>query len=190
MISRLTAQRTLMEEAARLIKDQPGPIFELGLGSGRTFDHLRQMLPDREIFAFDRAIAAHPKSIPDGDHLILGEIRETLKFCGPRIPGKPAFIHVDLGSGDPTQDLFPLLAVAACREWSAPGTIILADRPLEGAFRELPRPPGCPKSGHVLLRAEVGPQGVAAERVRIAFYAPLKPPDHPVASGDPLWRAG
>jgi hypothetical protein len=155
MISRLTAQRTLMEEAARLIKDKPGPVFELGLGSGRTFDHLRQLLPDREIFAFDRAIAAHPKSIPDGDHLILGEIRETLKFCGPRIPGKPAFIHVDLGSGDPTQDLItrswlsPLVV-----EWSDSGTVILADRPLEGNFRELPRPPGCPKSGHVLLRAE------------------------------------
>ena len=155
MISRLTAQRTLMEEAARLIADRLGPVFELGLGSGRTFDHLRQLLPDREIFAFDRAIAAHPKSIPDGDHLILGEIRETLKFCGPRVPGKPVFIHVDLGSGDPTQDLItrswlsPLVA-----EWSDSGTIILADRPLEGNFRELPRPPGCPKSGHVLLRAE------------------------------------
>jgi len=155
MISRLTAQRTLMEEAARLIASKPGPVFELGLGSGRTFDHLRQILPDREIFAFDRSIAAHPKSIPDGDHLILGEIRETLKFCGPRIPGKPAFIHVDLGSGDPTQDLItrswlsPLIT-----EWSEPGTIILADRPLEGNFRELPRPPGCPKSGHVLIRAE------------------------------------
>jgi hypothetical protein len=51
--------------------------------------------------------------------MILGEIRETLQFCGPRIPGKPAFIHVDLGSGDPTQDLItrswlsPLVA-----EWS------------------------------------------------------------------------
>jgi hypothetical protein len=155
MISRLTAQRTLMEEAARLIADQPGVVFELGLGSGRTFDHLRQLLPAREIFAFDRAISAHPKCIPDGDHMILGEIRETLKFCGPRIPGKPAFIHVDLGSGDPTQDLItrawlsPLIA-----EWSVPGTIILADRPLEGNFRDLPRPPGCPKSGHALLRAE------------------------------------
>jgi hypothetical protein len=155
MISRLTAQRALMEEAARLIADQPGPVFELGLGSGRTFDHLRQILPSREIFAFDRSISAHPKCIPDGDHLILGEIRETLKFCGPRIPSKPAFIHIDLGSGDPTQDLItrswlsPLVA-----EWSVAGTIILADRPLEGKFRELPRPPGTPKSGHVLLRAE------------------------------------
>ena len=125
MISRLTAQRALMEEAARLIADQPGPVFELGLGSGRTFDHLRQLLPTREIFAFDRAISAHPKCIPDGDHMILGEIRETLKFCGPRIPQKPAFIHIDLGSGDPTQDLItrawlsPLIADWSHRERSS-----------------------------------------------------------------------
>ena len=155
MISRLTAQRGLLAEAARLIADAPGCVFELGLGSGRTFDHLHQILPGREIFAFDRSISAHPKCIPDGDHLILGEIRETLQFCAPRIPGKPAFIHIDLGSGDPTQDLItrawlsPLVS-----EWSEPGTIVLADRPLDGAFQELPRPPGCPKSGHMLLRAE------------------------------------
>jgi S-adenosylmethionine-dependent methyltransferase len=153
MISRLTAQRILLDEAARLIAGTEGCVFELGLGSGRTFDHLRQLFPDREIFAFDRAIQAHPKSIPDGDHMILGEIRETLAFCGPRIPGTPAFIHVDLGSGDPTQDLItrswlsPLVA-----GWSAPGTIVLADRPLDGPFRELPRPEGCPASGHSLLQ--------------------------------------
>lgn len=154
MIDRLTAQRMLLAEAARAIADIPGCVFELGLGSGRTFDHLRQLLPGREIFAFDRAISAHPKCIPDGDHMILGEIRETLQFCGPRIPGKPAFIHVDLGSGDPTQDLItrawlsPLIA-----EWTKPGTIVLADRPLDGSFRELPRPLGCPRSGHMLLQA-------------------------------------
>ena len=155
MIGRLTAQRALLQEASRLIADRPGCVFELGLGSGRTFDHLREMLPGREIFAFDRAISAHPKCIPDGDHLILGEIRDTLKFCGPRIPGKPAFIHIDLGAGDPTQDLItrawlsPLVS-----EWAAPGTIVLSDRPLDGTFQGLPRPEGCPKSGHALLRAE------------------------------------
>jgi hypothetical protein len=154
MILRLTAQRALLDEAARLIAKQPGCVFELGLGSGRTYDHLRQLFPDREIFAFDRAISAHPKCIPDGDHLILGEIRETLPFCAPRIPEKPAFIHIDLGSGDPTQDLItrswlsPLVA-----SWCQPGTIVLADRPLDGAWQELPRPAGCPDSGHRLLRA-------------------------------------
>jgi hypothetical protein len=154
MIDRLVAQRACLAEAARLIAQRPGCVFELGLGSGRTYDHLRSLFPDREIFAFDRAIAAHPKCIPDGDHMILGEIRETLAFCGPRIPGRPALVHVDLGSGDPTQDLItrawlsPLVA-----QWCEPGTIVVADRPLEGPFDELPRPAGCPKSGHRLLRA-------------------------------------
>lgn len=154
MIARLTTQRAFLAEAARLLADRPGCVFELGLGSGRTFDHLRQLFPDREIFAFDRSISAHPKSIPDGDHMILGEIRETLQFCGPRIPGKPAFIHVDLGSGDPTQDLItrswlsPLVT-----HWSEPGTLVLADRPLEGPFEDLPRPEGSVDSGHRLLRA-------------------------------------
>ena len=154
MIARLTAQRALLAEAARQIAGRPGCIFELGLGSGRTYDHLRELFPNREIFAFDRAISAHPKSIPDGDYLILGEIRETLAFCGPRIPEKPVLIHVDLGSGDPTQDLItrswlsPLVG-----KWAEPGTIVLADRPLDGDFDEVPRPPECPQSGHRLLRA-------------------------------------
>jgi hypothetical protein len=44
--------------------------------------------------------------------------------------------------------LSPLVA-----EWTAPGTIVLSDRPLDGSYREMPRPPGCPKSGHSLLQA-------------------------------------
>jgi hypothetical protein len=154
MISRLITQRAFLADAAQRLQGRRGCIFELGLGSGRTFDHLRDLFPDREIFAFDRSISAHPKCIPDGDHMILGEIRETLQFCGPRIPGKPAFIHVDLGSGDPTQDLItrswlsPLVA-----QWSEPGTLVLADRPLDGPFEELPRPHGSGESGHRLLQA-------------------------------------
>jgi hypothetical protein len=134
-IARLTAQRALLDEAARLLAGTPGCVFEVGLGSGRTYDHMRALFPDREIFAFDRALAAHPMCIPDGDHMILGEIRETLRFCQPRIPGKPAFIHVDLGSGDATQDLItrswlsPLLA-----EWVEPGALILTDRPIDGGY--------------------------------------------------------
>jgi hypothetical protein len=154
MIGRLINQRNLLAEAARLIAGRPGCVFELGLGSGRTFDHLRKLLPEREIYAFDRAISAHPTCIPDGDHIILGDIRETLRFCGPRISGRPVFINIDLGSGDPTQDLItrawlaPLIA-----EWAGPGTIILTDRPLDGAFQELRRATGGPLSGHALLRA-------------------------------------
>ena len=154
MISRLTAQRTLLAEAARLIAGRPGCVFELGLGSGRTSDHLRKLLPDREIFVFDRAISAHPRCIPDADHIILGDIRETLRFCRPRIPQEPVLINIDLGSGDPTQDLItrawlsPLIA-----EWAGPGTIVLTDRPLDGAFQALRTADGDVPTGHALLRA-------------------------------------
>jgi hypothetical protein len=154
MIARLINQRLLLAAAARLIAGRPGCVFELGLGSGRTYDHLRKLLPDREIFAFDRAISAHPTCIPDAEHFILGEIRDTLRFCGPRIPVKPALIHIDLGSGDPTQDLItrswlsPLVAA-----WAEPGAIVVTDRPLEGAYQELPRPAEASPSGHLLLRA-------------------------------------
>ncbi len=104
-IRRLTAQKTLLEDVASRIGDVDGPVLELGLGNGRTFDHLRELMPNREIFVFDRALACHPSCAPDGEHMILGEIRDTLAFCGPRIKGQAALIHADIGSGDPTTDL-------------------------------------------------------------------------------------
>jgi len=157
-IARLTAQRALLDEAARLLDGVPGCVFEVGLGSGRTYDHMRKLFPDREIFAFDRAVAAHTMSIPDGGHMILGEIRETLRFCHLRIPGKPAFIHVDLGSGDATQDLItrswlsPLLA-----EWAAPGALILTDRPIDGEYAVVAHS----DSAHQLLRVSERGSGTA-----------------------------
>ena len=104
-IARMTAQKNLLEYVAERIADVEGPVFELGLGNGRTFDHLREILPDREIFVFDRAVSAHPSSVPDGNHMVLGEIRDTLAYCGPRVKAKAALIHCDLGTGDPTADL-------------------------------------------------------------------------------------
>ena len=51
-IRRLEAQRACLEYAAGQIRDLPGPVLELGLGNGRTYDHLRELLPEREIFVF------------------------------------------------------------------------------------------------------------------------------------------
>jgi S-adenosyl-L-methionine methyltransferase len=77
-IRRLEAQRACLEHAAGQIRDLPGPVLELGLGNGRTFDHLCELLPAREIFVFEREVRAHPDCIPDPAHLILGDVRETL----------------------------------------------------------------------------------------------------------------
>ena len=48
-IRRLQAQRTCLGLAADLVAGVPGPVLELGLGNGRTYDHLRELMPDREI---------------------------------------------------------------------------------------------------------------------------------------------
>ena len=87
-IRRLEAQRDCLALAARLIADVPGPVLELGLGNGRTFDHLRSLMPDREIFVFDRRVAAHPDCIPDADHMILGDVHTTLPNALTRNPGE------------------------------------------------------------------------------------------------------
>lgn len=153
-LARLTAQKALLELVAAEIKDVPGPVLELGLGNGRTFDHLREILPGREIFVFDRAVSAHPASIPDGDHMIVGDIRETLAYCGPRVGAPAAFIHCDLGTGDPTADL-------ARADWLAPlidartasgGYLATGVRLDLANFDMLPMPEGLEKSRYWLYR--------------------------------------
>ena len=84
-IRRLEAQRACLNHAAALIAGVDGAVLELGLGNGRTYDHLRALFPDREIFVFDRRVAAHPDCIPDDAHMILGDVRETLPAALPQI---------------------------------------------------------------------------------------------------------
>jgi hypothetical protein len=97
-IRRVSAQRDCLNMAKDMIADVPGPILELGLGNGRTFDHLRELFPDREIFVFDQRVAAHPDCIPDEDHMILGDVTETLKGALNRIGAQAALAHCDIGS--------------------------------------------------------------------------------------------
>jgi len=153
-INRLIAQKTLLEHVAGLIGETPGTVFELGLGNGRTYDHLRQIFPQREIFAFDRAIRAHAGCIPDAEHMIVGDMRDTLRLCHPRIPAAPVLVHVDMGAGDPTADLAtrewisPLVA-----GWTAEGGYVVTDRPLElPGYEEVARPEQAPASPHLIYR--------------------------------------
>src|SRR5689334_15757612 len=84
-IRRLEAQRACLDQAARLIEGLPGNVLEFGLGNGRTYDHLRERLPDREIYVFERQIAAHPACIPPADHLFLGDFLDTLPRAGVQL---------------------------------------------------------------------------------------------------------
>jgi len=99
-IRRLEAQRACLEQAVALVRNLSGPICELGLGNGRTYDHLRQLCPDRQIFVFERQVAAHPDCVPDPAHLLLGDIHETLPRAVARFGRSVPMVHSDMGTGD------------------------------------------------------------------------------------------
>ncbi|MEP9387535.1 class I SAM-dependent methyltransferase [Mesorhizobium sp. KR9-304] len=138
-IRRLTAQRDILDMVCRDLPLPDGPVIELGLGNGRTYDHLRERLPGRRIIAFDRVNAANLRSLPAEGDLILGEISETAKaFTGI----DAALVHADIGSGYDDLDAtnlrwLPQLAV----DLLAPSGIVASGVPLDHpALAPLPLP--------------------------------------------------
>jgi hypothetical protein len=132
-IRRLQAQRACLEVAAELVHDVPGPVLELGLGNGRSFDHLRELMPERNIFAFDRQLAAHPACIPDAQHLIIGDFADTLPVALKRIGAPAALVHADTGTGEAERNA-RLAAWLGPRIMAlmAPMGVILSDQELVG----------------------------------------------------------
>jgi len=150
----MVAQRECLDEAARLIEDVPGAILELGLGNGRTYDHMRTLFPGREIYVFDRQVAAHPDCIPDDDHMFLGEVIDRLPDAAARLGRTAALVHSDIGSGRPETDailfgrLVPLLGDLVC-----PGGLILSDQKLPADhWQSLPLPDGVAAERYFMYR--------------------------------------
>ena len=99
-IRRLEAQRACLDLAAGLIRELDGDVLELGLGNGRTYDHLRQLFPDRKIYVFDRRVAAHPDCVPPAELLLLGDMRDTLQTASELLGSRVALAHLDPATGD------------------------------------------------------------------------------------------
>ncbi len=128
-IRRLQVQRACLNLMAEHVRDLPGPVFELGLGNGRTYDHLREILPGREIFVFDREVAAHPDCIPDPAHLFLGDFHETLPRAADRFGESVALIHADIGSANADRDAQLARAIAEFLPvLLRPGGLVVSDR--------------------------------------------------------------
>ena len=94
-IRRLEAQRACLELAADLIAGLDGEVLELGLGNGRTYDHLRKLFPHRKIYVCERAVAAHPDCVPPSALLLLGDMRETLPAVRARLADRVVLAHLD-----------------------------------------------------------------------------------------------
>jgi hypothetical protein len=153
-IRRLKAQRACLDWAAIEIASVPGVVVELGLGNGRSFDHLRARLPDRDIYVFERSVGAHPDTVPVADRLILGNIEETLPRMRPHFAGRVALMHSDIGTGDDARndriaawlgpELLPLLA---------PGGVVASDQKLAAlADVAAPLPEGVGENRYYLYR--------------------------------------
>ena len=142
MIARLVTQRACIAEAAGLIGNVDGPVLEIGLGKGRTYSHLREIFPNREIFVFDRDIHASPDCVPDGDHLLLGDFRDTLSGVLDRIGRHAALAHADIGTEVPSADEALAQAIAGrLVTLVAPGGVVLTDREMRAdGLSPLPLP--------------------------------------------------
>jgi hypothetical protein len=153
-IHRVQAQLACLDAAAEMIRDMPGIVLELGLGNGRTYDHLREILPGREIFVFDREIASHPDCRPGADHAFLGDFRETLPRAARQLGRRVALVHGDIGSGN--KDATSALAEAIAPllpPFLMPGALVVSDQRLEvpGA-RPMKLPADLPEGRYFMMR--------------------------------------
>ncbi len=166
-IRRLKAQRACLNLAAGMIRDLPGPVFELGLGNGRTYDHLREVLPEREIFVFEREVAAHPDCVPDEAHLYRGDFHDTLPAAAERFGGRVALVHADVGSANLERDA--RLATFIAGELPgllAPGGVVAADRDMAFAGAQgLGLPQGLGPGVYFMYRLDPAPIEAASHPV-------------------------
>ena len=130
-IQRMQAQRECIDWVAAEMRTHSGPVLELGLGNGRTYDHLRDRFPGRMIFVFDREVAAHPDCIPPANCLRPGDFRTSVPaYLAEGQPQAP-FIHADIGSANRqastrlAADLAPTLVRIL-----APGGYLACDQPV------------------------------------------------------------
>jgi S-adenosyl-L-methionine methyltransferase len=153
-IRRLEAQRACLNRAAALICGIDGLVLELGLGNGRTYDHLRELFPERDVRVCERQVAAHPDCVPPPERLILGDMRETLPDLRGRFGERVALAHFDAGTGDAAANLALAAALTGCIvPLLCHGGVLVSDPPIEAAELEsLPLPEGVAPGRYHLYR--------------------------------------
>jgi hypothetical protein len=131
-IQQKIAQRDSINVAAAWLASEEGLVIEFGLGSGRSYSHLRERFLGREIFCFDRLNKAHPQSWPPASHLILGEFLDVLAdpTLHARFAGRVILVHIDIGSGGPQDEVMPELLMGRIYPWLKPQAVVLSDQDL------------------------------------------------------------
>ncbi|WP_299828345.1 class I SAM-dependent methyltransferase [uncultured Roseobacter sp.] len=152
MRRRLSAQIHGLNWAASQIAQVDGDVLELGLGNGRTYDHLRERLPDRRIWVIDRVLQPHPSCIPPADCFVMGEAEDALTRLADATT-KIALAHYDFGHGVKEKDveegarLSPFIAPLM-----VPGGLIVSQQPLTG-FDQITGPDTIDPDRYLFYRA-------------------------------------
>jgi hypothetical protein len=153
-IRRVQAQRLVLDWAAAAIAARTGLVLELGLGNGRTYDHLREILPGREIYAFDFAAKANPHSLPPADRLVLGDMKQTLPAFAAAHGRAAILVHVDATTGQAERDSVELAWLPGhVAELAADGALVVSGWPLPNeALLPVVLPTGVPEGRYFAYR--------------------------------------
>ena len=153
-IRRLKAQRSCIDAAVAIVGGHAGVVLELGLGNGRTYDHLRERMPNQEIFVFDRQVAAHPHSTPDAAHMIFGDLKQTLPAAQARFHKTVVLVHSDVGTGDDAENAMLAEFVGPALEpMLAPGAVVISDQSFAiPGTNPIELPPDVPLGRYFMLR--------------------------------------
>lgn len=155
-IRRMEAQRRVLDWAVDSLQGVEGIALELGLGNGRTYDHLREKMPGREIYVFERDPSPNPKSMPPVDRLIVGDMAQTLPAFAAGHASSAALIHADVTTGVPERDatLFawlPAHIVALAR----PHALVVSGWALSHpALQSIALPDGVPEGRYFAYRMQ------------------------------------
>ena len=128
---RLSAQIDGINWAIEQTRDVQGDILEMGLGNGRTYDHLREYA-QRRIWVIDRVLQCHPSCVPPAADFMQGEADDMLGVLAKN-ETKMALAHYDFGFGVKEKDveegarLSPLIAAVMVS-----GGLVVSQQPLVG----------------------------------------------------------
>jgi hypothetical protein len=140
-LRRLSAQREGLNWAASAMAGFAGDVLEVGLGNGRTYDHLRELLPERRIWVIDRALHCHPECTPPAETYLEGEAAPMLVRLQER-GVRLALAHYDLGSGVDEVDVAESVALGPLiARLMMPGGWIVSGQPMQG-FKTVEGPAG------------------------------------------------
>ncbi|MBC6408755.1 MAG: hypothetical protein GDA40_12015 [Rhodobacteraceae bacterium] len=153
MMRRLAAQKDGLEWAAARVETLAGDALEMGLGNGRSYDHLRQILGTRRrIWVIDRVLQCHPSCRPPAQDFLQGQAAPMLAHLAAQ-DRRIVLAHYDFGAGVKADDVAEAahLSPAIARIMHPQGLVVSA-QPLVG------------------FRAVAGPASVASGRY--FFYHP------------------